>query len=226
MNLWLAFVTVGATTGLAIGGLLWIRHRSPHGGHFGDTSRAAGLFSILATTFAVLFAFVVFLSFNAYDKTRAGASTEATTLLQQLETVQFLPASVAPQLSGELVCYGRAVVHQEWPRIGASGIIPAPMWFAFLVTAGIVWGFVFFFADRAERALIQAVQIGAVTAMLTSSLLLVHFLDRPFHAGAVSIRPVAMEQSLRRMAETESAFGLHVPELCDVQGRPASSGAP
>ena len=91
MNLWLAFATVIAATAVAICALLWIRHRSPHGGHFGDTSRAAGVFSILATTFAVLFAFVVLLSFNAYEKTRTGAETEATTVTQQFETVQPMP---------------------------------------------------------------------------------------------------------------------------------------
>lgn len=278
MNLWLAFATVVAATAVAICGLLWIRHRSPHGGHFGDTSRAAGVFSILATTFAVLFAFVVFLSFTAYEKTRSGAETEANTVSEQLENAQFLPPAAGPQLSAELICYGRSVVHQEWPLMvsghapafnrwrvplfltfesvhvtapdeqeaygqwldqtaareqarqdrihGASGIVPAPLWFTFLVTAGLVWGFVFFFADRAERALIQAVQIGAVTAMLTASLLLVRFFDHPFHAGSGSIKPTAMEQSLRGMAATETAFGLHLPELCDSQGRPASPTSP
>ena len=277
MNLTLSFLTVVAATAVAIAALLWIRHRSPQGGHFGDTSRAAGVFSILATTFAVLFAFVVLLSFNAYEKTRTGAETESETVVEQFETVQFLPPSVGPQLSGELICYSRAVVYQEWPRMisgdppefnswrvplfltfeavhvtapdeqeaygqwldesaareqaredrihGASGIVPAPLWFTFLITAGIVWGFVFFFADRSERALIQAMQIGAVTAMLASSLLLVRFLDRPFHAGAGSIKPTAMEHALGRMAATETAFKLQVPELCDAHGQPTAAGA-
>ncbi len=53
------------TTGAAIGALLAIRRRSPHSGHFDDTSPAAGVFSILATSFAVLFAFVVFFAVKA-----------------------------------------------------------------------------------------------------------------------------------------------------------------
>ena len=36
---------------------------------------------------------------------------------QQFETAQFLPARIRPALSGELVCYARFVVEQEWPRM-------------------------------------------------------------------------------------------------------------
>ena len=38
-------------------------------------------------------------------------------MVQQFETAQFLPATVRNRLTGELVCYGRSVVGQEWPRM-------------------------------------------------------------------------------------------------------------
>lgn len=41
-------------------------------------------------------------------------------VLQQFETAQFLPAGGGRPLSGELVCYGRSVVGQEWPRMAAG----------------------------------------------------------------------------------------------------------
>jgi hypothetical protein len=42
--------------------------------------------------------------------------------------VQFLPAPTRGQLSGELVCYARNVVHEEWPRMadGTLGSAPNP----------------------------------------------------------------------------------------------------
>ena len=38
-------------------------------------------------------------------------------LAQQFETAQFFPEDVRAELSGELNCYGRYVVHQEWPAM-------------------------------------------------------------------------------------------------------------
>jgi hypothetical protein len=42
-----------------------------------DGDRAAGVFGVLATGFAVLLGFIVFLSFTSYDQSRTGAETEA-----------------------------------------------------------------------------------------------------------------------------------------------------
>jgi hypothetical protein len=77
---------------------------------------------VLATGFASLIGFVVFLSFESFDTSRSGAETEARIVTQQLETAQFLPAAVRGRLSGELVCYARAVVHEEWPRMESGSL--------------------------------------------------------------------------------------------------------
>jgi len=50
-------------------------------------------------------------------------------LVQQFETAQLMPPEVRGQLSGELICYGRAVVRQEWPAMGsASGTTEINPW--------------------------------------------------------------------------------------------------
>ena len=41
-------------------------------------------------------------------------------MVQQFETAQFLPDAARGKLSGELICYGRSVVGQEWPRMEAG----------------------------------------------------------------------------------------------------------
>ena len=115
MNLvWAALVTF-AVAGVAIAAMLLVRRRAPEGGYFEDGDRAAGVFGVLATGFSVLLGFIVFLAFTSYDASRAGAEEEALTVAQQVETAQLLPA--AAELTGELVCYGRSVVHLEWPRM-------------------------------------------------------------------------------------------------------------
>ena len=122
----LAAVIVVAVTAFAIAAMLFVRRRAPHGSYFEDGDRAAGVFGVLSTGFAVLVGFVVFLAFQSYDTSRSGAEAEAHIVAEQFETVQFLPAPAADRLSGELVCYARSVVHQEWPKM-TSGTLSNAM---------------------------------------------------------------------------------------------------
>src|SRR5689334_24341737 len=102
MNLVLAVLIVVAVTAVAIAAMLLVRRRAPEGSYFEDGDRAAGVFGVLATGFAILVGFVVFLAFESYDTSRSGAEAEARTVAHQFETVQFLPAPTRQQLSGEL----------------------------------------------------------------------------------------------------------------------------
>jgi hypothetical protein len=113
---WAVLITLAAT-GIAVGAMLLVRRRAPDGGYFADGDRAAGVFGVLATGFSVLLGFIVFLAFTSYDQSRTGAEREALVVLQQVETAQSFPRASADELTGELVCYGRSVVHDEWPRM-------------------------------------------------------------------------------------------------------------
>ena len=119
-----AILIVVAADAAAITVMLLIRRRAPEGGYFADSDRASGVFGVLATSFAIFAGFIVFLAFTSYDQSRSGAEREALTLAQQYETAQFLPVSVRDRLSGELVCYGRSVVHQEWPQLEDGSSLP------------------------------------------------------------------------------------------------------
>jgi len=72
---------------------------------------------VLATGFSVLLGFIIFLAFQAYDDTRAGAESEATTVAQMVQTAQLMPAGSPAELTGELICYGRSVVGTEWEQL-------------------------------------------------------------------------------------------------------------
>src|SRR5215208_5847281 len=120
MNLARAIPIVLACAALAITAILLVRRRAPDGSYFADGDRASGVFGVLATGFAVLLGLVVVLAFTSYDASRTGAETEAITVAQQFEVATLLPSGPGGRLAGELACYARSVVHQEWPRMRAG----------------------------------------------------------------------------------------------------------
>jgi hypothetical protein len=271
MNLgWAALIVAGATA-VAIGAMLLVRHRAPEGSYFEDGDRAAGVFGILATGFAVLLGFVVFLAFESLDTSRSGAKAEAQLVAEQFETAQLMPAAVRGRFSGELVCYARSVVHQEWPRMesgslgnaynpwgvrmfatlkmtaprsaseqaayskwldertaredaradrthGAEGVIPAPLWIVLYLSAGIIFVFMLFFADSGERTIVQATMMGSVAIVITSTVLLLVFLDHPYHPGVGALKPVDMERTLQLLESETGIAGGRFTIPCDSNG--------
>lgn len=120
MNVVWGVVIIAAAVAVAVAAMLLVRRRAPDGGYFNDGDRASGVFGVLATGFSVFLRFIVFLAFTSYDESKTGAESEALAVIQQFETAQFLPDAARRQLGGELVCYGRSVVGQEWPRMEAG----------------------------------------------------------------------------------------------------------
>ena len=96
-------------------------------------------------------------------------------------------------------------------------MIPAPLWIVLFLSAGIIFLFMLFFADSAERAFVQATMMGGVAVVITSMLLLLWFLDNPYHrasAGCDRSRWSARWGSSTRQAQ--SSARLEVP--CDERG--------
>ena len=81
------------------------RLAAPPRGFFTDSDRAAGVFGVTGTGFAVLLAFVIFLSFSSYDRARENASIEAVAISQLFRTARLFPADSRRALHGELICY-------------------------------------------------------------------------------------------------------------------------
>ena len=274
MNLvWGVLITLGVTA-VAVAAMLVVRRSAPEGSYFQDGDRASGVFGVLATGFSILLGFVIFLVFESYDTSRSGAETEALAVSQQVETAQFFPASSRQVLTGQLICYGRNVVHSEWanmeagsqgntinpwgvrlfqtlekiqPRTaaeqsaydkwldqtsareqarqdrihGAVGVIPPPLWVVLVFIAAVIFVFMLFFADSGEGALTQGMLMGAVSSVVVTMLLLVLFLNSPFHTGVGGLRPVAMERTLNIVDQALGATGKTVTIPCDALGNPA-----
>jgi hypothetical protein len=272
MNVLLSLVVVVASSALAITAMLLVRRRAPEGSRFSDGDRAAGVFGVLATGFAVLLGLVVVLAFTSYDESRTGAETEALTVAQQYEVAHLLPPTGGRRLAAELTCYARSVVHQEWPRMqdgaqtdamnpwgvalfrtlrtidprtpseqtayskwldqrldreaarnarihGAAGVIPAPLWLVLFVIAALIVGFMMFFADSAERPIVQAALVGTVVATMTTILLVIGFLDNPYRKGLGSLKPVAMQRTLRLLDQERRIVGDSTPMPCNERGQ-------
>jgi hypothetical protein len=117
MDFLLALLVIAVAVAVAVAAMLLVRRRAPDGSYFSDGDRASGVFGVLATGFALLLGLIVFLAFTSYDESKTGAESEALAVVQQFETAQFLPAAARERLGGELICYGRSVVGQEWPRL-------------------------------------------------------------------------------------------------------------
>jgi hypothetical protein len=122
VNLVWALLLTLAVAGVAIGSMLLVRRRAPEGSYFTDGDRASGVFGVIATGFSVLLGFIIFLAFTSYDTTKSGAETEALMVAQQVPTAQFFPPPASARLTGELVCYARFVVNDEWERMRAGTI--------------------------------------------------------------------------------------------------------
>jgi hypothetical protein len=117
VNLWLVALIVAVAAAAAVGLMYLVRRRSRVDHFFIEVERGAGIFAFLGTAFAVILAFVVLEAFQSFNDGKDGAEEEATTLLQMSRTAQFFPPSERDPFQADMICYGRAVIHQEWPAM-------------------------------------------------------------------------------------------------------------
>jgi len=100
----------------------------------------------------------------------------------------------------------------------AEGVIPGPLWVVLLFMAAVIFAFMLFFADSGERAKVQALMIGSVTATIVAMMLVIRFLDDPYQGGVGSLQPVAMERALRTLEFERSIVGRTTPLPCTETG--------
>ena len=268
--LWAGLIVIVACA-VTISVMLFVRRSAPEGSYFEDGDRAAGVFGVIATGFAVMLGFVIFLAFESYDTSRAGAEDEATVVAQQFQTAQLLPAAARQPLSNALVCYARNVAYGEWPQMrsgnsanlinpwgvamfkalegvepkaaseqaayskwldqtsdreaarqdrihGAAGLIPVPLWIGLFFISAIVFAYILGFADSGDRAWVQAMYMGSVVAVIATMLLLLYFLDDPYHGGLGGLQPTAMERTEQLIDQQLAAIDSTVTIPCDGSG--------
>jgi amino acid transporter len=105
---------------------------------------------------------------------------------------------------------------------GAVGVIPTPLWIVLFFIAIVIFVYMLFFADSAEGVYTQALLMGAVVSVIVGMLLLIRFLDSPFHAGVGGVQPVAMERTMGIIDEALRAIGQSPTLPCDERGERVS----
>ena len=90
-----------------------------------EAARGGPTLIVAGTMFAVLLAFVTLAAFQTYDGAKAGAASEAAAVLDMARTAALFSPHERDQLRADFVCYGRAVVDQEWPAMRAGH--PSPV---------------------------------------------------------------------------------------------------
>jgi hypothetical protein len=106
---------------------------------------------------------------------------------------------------------------------GGEGVIPLPVWIVLLLASGVIFVYMLFFADSAERAIVQATMMGGVAVVITSTLLLLVFLDHPYESGVGGLRPVAMQRALAQLRQERVLARERIMIPCDSKG--AARGA-
>jgi hypothetical protein len=262
-------IVLGAVV-VGVAAMLLVRRSAPEDSYFENGDRAAGVFGVLATGFAVLLGFVVFLAFQSYDTALSGSEAEAQLVAQQFETSQFFPVAARKPMADGLLCYARTVVHKEFPEMqkgstqlinpwgfwmfevlktvqpktaseqanyskwldersdrqvarsdrthGAEGVIPSPLWIVLFLSAIVIFVYMLLFAASGERAFVQATMMGGVMLVMSSMLLLLWFLDNPYHSGLGGLRPTAMERTLKILDTEARLVGLKLNPPCDANG--------
>jgi hypothetical protein len=120
MSLWLMTLIVGGAAAIAVGIMYMVRRRARVDYFFIEVERGAGTFAFIGTAYAVLLAFVVLEAFQSFNDAKVGAEEEASTVLQLSRTADFFPVAERDPLEGGLICYARAVIHDEWPAMKAG----------------------------------------------------------------------------------------------------------
>ena len=134
-------------------------------------------------------------------------------------------SKVNPRTATQQSAYDRwmsQTADREQARIdrvhGAEGIIPLPLWLVLLVISGVIFAYMLFFADRAERVVTQSMLMGSVTVVIAFLLLLLMFFDHPHGAGVGRLQPTAMERTIRLIDTQLEVAGLTVTPPCDEHG--------
>lgn len=121
MLVWIAPLVVVAAVVIAIAARLFVRSRMPEKGWFVDSSRSDTYMAVLGTMFAVMLAFVILFSLQSYQHAREGASREAVAVAELHVIAEVLGGKSGEILHGQLNCYARSVISDEWPAMRAGG---------------------------------------------------------------------------------------------------------
>ena len=117
MNPLLAIGVIVISAVVMIALMLLVRRHSPSRGRFAGSVGASSVFGFLGSGFVILLGFVIFLSFGTYESAATRADAEAAAVTAQFRTAYDFGGDRASEAQGQLVCYARSVISQEWQSL-------------------------------------------------------------------------------------------------------------
>src|SRR5205085_8302063 len=115
MNLAIGILIVLGAAAAAFAAVVLVRR----GGRpvLSNPTRGTPMAIVAGTSNAVLLAFVILAAFQTYSGARGGAASEANAVLDMARTAALFPGPQRDHLRSDFLCYGRAVVNEEWPAM-------------------------------------------------------------------------------------------------------------
>jgi hypothetical protein len=119
---WTTALLVLGPTALFVGLVVVIHHYlAPEGGWLHAMEDAGEIFSTVGTGLAVLIAFLIVAAFGHYQNARDAVGKEAVAIQQQYVMASYFDDTDSNAMRGEILCYARAVVDDEWPAMQHGG---------------------------------------------------------------------------------------------------------
>src|SRR5512138_859465 len=104
------------TVGLSLLGLMFVRKRFPHEKIKDNHDTASVIFNAYGLLYAVMVAFVVYVTWGTYDTATKDVEMEANQLMNLYYTSQAYPDSVSKDLQKKLLNYTDDIYNVEWQQ--------------------------------------------------------------------------------------------------------------
>jgi Protein of unknown function (DUF4239) len=117
LDLWLAALILVGAAAPSAAVMLFVRRRAPAGTYFKDVIPAGAIYTVVGTAYMVIVAFVFFVAFESYGAAKSSAEDEATATLAMFHAARLFGPKTEPELEGQVICYAREVIADEWPTM-------------------------------------------------------------------------------------------------------------
>ncbi|MEP6649540.1 MAG: hypothetical protein ABJA74_06440 [Lapillicoccus sp.] len=119
--MWVSMAIIVVGTEICALALILIRRwRQERPRRYHKSPIAGDIFGVIGTGFAVILAFVIFTAFESYQKARNDTGIESVATRQMYALAPFFTQPNRDVLQGDLICYSRAVVNDEWPLMATG----------------------------------------------------------------------------------------------------------
>ena len=127
MSAWIwGLLVVGATVGLAIGGMLLVAALVTLSTLENHNQVAGYIYSVVGVVYAVLLAFIAIVVWQQHTQVQNHIEQEANQLGDLYRNAQVFPEEVRTRLQNQIRAYGRIVVEKEWPAMAKGETSPMP----------------------------------------------------------------------------------------------------